>query len=258
MPSFDKLAAIYDATRGLPAAEMQKVVGAIERVLKEFGCKSLIDVGVGTGRFALPLSAIGFDVIGIDISKEMVRIAREKQFDNFLFSDARSMPFRDQSFDAALAVHVLHLTASWKLVVKEICRVTKNVLIASGVEVEGFSVRWQYYQMRQELDKAFQEDGLAGGENELAKIIPPARTIIASEHPESIEADREIQFLENRGSSDSLETPTEIHKKIIENLKKEYAGKTFPRRRKELVYFWNINDLRTSFEGKPEPVRDFV
>ena len=38
----------------------------------------VLDVGCGTGRYALALGALGFDVVGIDESPEMIRHARQK------------------------------------------------------------------------------------------------------------------------------------------------------------------------------------
>ena len=60
---FDSIADIYDSTRE-PATDAE--ISAISDALK--GCETVLDVGVGTGRFAKPLSELGFHVTGVDIS----------------------------------------------------------------------------------------------------------------------------------------------------------------------------------------------
>src|SRR5450755_579663 len=54
------------AYRDLPAIIAEYVTG-----------KSALDFGCGTGRSTRFLQMLGFDVIGVDISEEMVRIARD-------------------------------------------------------------------------------------------------------------------------------------------------------------------------------------
>ena len=93
---------------------MEKVVLQISEVLRKNDCASIIDVGVGTGRFALPLSRNGFKIVGIDISREMLKIARGKKLDNILLADANATPFPDKTFEAATAIHLLHLAIEWR------------------------------------------------------------------------------------------------------------------------------------------------
>ena len=59
---YDSMAEEYDATR---EAATEAEIRAITKELE--GCKSILDVGVGTARFAKPLSDLGFEVTGIDI-----------------------------------------------------------------------------------------------------------------------------------------------------------------------------------------------
>jgi len=69
--SFDRLAEIYDKTRGLPHVTMEKVVRVLVNGLKE--CGNILDAGVGTGRFAKPLQDLGFKVVGIVVSTTMLK-----------------------------------------------------------------------------------------------------------------------------------------------------------------------------------------
>jgi SAM-dependent methyltransferase len=72
----ERIAEAYDAdtTMSDPA-----VVEPVVDVLVELaGAGSALELGVGTGRIALPLSARGVDVHGIDLSPQMVAKLREK------------------------------------------------------------------------------------------------------------------------------------------------------------------------------------
>ena len=114
----------------------------------------------------------------------------------------------------------------------EISRVTKNILISSGTEIEGPNMRGRYLELRQEMDQTYKDRGLAGGENVLAKIITPAEIVIVIEETQSLAADEEIEYLEKRRSSTTLDTPEITHKAIIDVLKSSFSGRTLQRTRK--------------------------
>ena len=44
--------------------------------IRKFG-EPVVDLGCGTGRFLVPLSAEGFDIDGVDISADMIAAARD-------------------------------------------------------------------------------------------------------------------------------------------------------------------------------------
>ena len=126
--SFDCASEIYDKTRGPPEAVMKQLVETLINELR--GYTTVLDAGVGTGRFAKPLQDGGFEVVGIDIAKKMINKAVEKSVCNLIRSDACFLPFRDNSFDVAICVHLLHLISEWKAALKEICRVTGKAIVS--------------------------------------------------------------------------------------------------------------------------------
>lgn len=70
--------------------------------------KRLLDVGCGPGRHALEMASRGVEVVGIDISRDFLDVARaaaiERGVSVSLFEmDARSMPF-DEEFDAVMSI----------------------------------------------------------------------------------------------------------------------------------------------------------
>jgi len=50
--SFDRVASIYDATRwsGVPPETMEKLLNTMKQAFG--GCQKILDIGIGTGRFA--------------------------------------------------------------------------------------------------------------------------------------------------------------------------------------------------------------
>src|SRR5437016_8257861 len=116
---------------------MKSLLNAMKELFA--GCRTILDVGIGTGRFAEYLSNSGFGVLGIDVSLSMMAQAREKGVRNLIQADAHHLPFRDGSFDGSIMIHVLHLVRDWVQVIHEAGRVTRKVLISEAGEAEGFS-----------------------------------------------------------------------------------------------------------------------
>src|SRR5262245_8933759 len=107
----------------------------VSRLLRELpGDGRCVEIGIGTGRIALPLIRHGIELVGVDIAIEMVRrlIAKEHAA-KVILADATHLPFPDHTFTSAIASHVLHLIPTWKTAVDELTRVVKpgGVLLAS-------------------------------------------------------------------------------------------------------------------------------
>jgi SAM-dependent methyltransferase len=109
--SFDRVADVYDRTRAMPPEVTAAVTAGIADVLRETAPNPrLLEVGIGTGRIAVPLAEAGVRVVGIDVAPAMLARLRSKRADLVVVvADATAPPFRAASFDGALFVHVLHL-----------------------------------------------------------------------------------------------------------------------------------------------------
>jgi SAM-dependent methyltransferase len=69
--------------------------------LETYGCKSIIEFGCGTGNLGQNLMKAGFDYFGVDISPEMVELAKKK-IPDIQLSVGNIVDFRSESiFDAA-------------------------------------------------------------------------------------------------------------------------------------------------------------
>lgn len=133
--NFDRAAGYYDATRALPEATMTELTGVLAAELA--GRQPCLEIGVGTGRFALPLRAAGIAMAGTDISAGMLRRLAANAGGASPFplaqADATRLPFAAGAFGSVLAVHVLHLIPDWRIAVDEAVRVLRpgGALVAS-------------------------------------------------------------------------------------------------------------------------------
>ncbi|MED0737760.1 class I SAM-dependent methyltransferase [Aneurinibacillus thermoaerophilus] len=74
----------------------------------------VLDAGCGDGYGSAKLAELGFSVIGLDISEEMIKKA-EKRIKpglrlSFVKADLRELPFEKQSFQAIMAINVIEWT----------------------------------------------------------------------------------------------------------------------------------------------------
>jgi ubiquinone/menaquinone biosynthesis C-methylase UbiE len=120
LKSFDRVAHLYDETRGIPAEVEAAIADGLVAALRQVSpTPHLLEVGIGTGRIAVPLAARGVRVTGIDISTKMLAILRGKRRDiDVMIAEASQPPVRDGSVDAALFVHILHLVPDMEATVR--------------------------------------------------------------------------------------------------------------------------------------------
>lgn len=91
----------------------------------------LLDVATGTGKQAFAFAKKGYEVIGIDISEAMLKVAKKKNiYENVKFevADATKLPFADHIFDVScisFALHDMPLSIRGKAL-QEMVRVTKT------------------------------------------------------------------------------------------------------------------------------------
>jgi ubiquinone/menaquinone biosynthesis C-methylase UbiE len=125
--SFDRAADYYDATRALDPDLTRRVLNLLTTELSGRG--PCLEIGVGTGRLALPLAEASISITGVDLSAAMLKklIAKSAGVAPLLATraDATALPFATDAFGAAFACWVLHLIPDWQAVVTELVRVVR-------------------------------------------------------------------------------------------------------------------------------------
>jgi ubiquinone/menaquinone biosynthesis C-methylase UbiE len=119
---FDRIAESYDETRG-GEDRGRRFATELARFLDP--ALRLLDVGVGTGVVALGLSELGYQVVGVDLSLPMLRVALRRIGPRVVQADARRLPFADSSVDQAYSVWVLHVVGDVAAVLREVGRVLR-------------------------------------------------------------------------------------------------------------------------------------
>jgi ubiquinone/menaquinone biosynthesis C-methylase UbiE len=119
---YDAIADVYDETRR--PLDRVTLLG-IKQGLVARGCRSILEIGVGTGRVSVPLMKEGFEMTGLDISAKMMERARSKGHGNLVLGDGVRPPFREGSFDAVVLAHVIHLIEDPCGLVNEAAKVAK-------------------------------------------------------------------------------------------------------------------------------------
>jgi len=109
--SFDRVADHYDATRAIPQDALAAVTDGIVRTLRQVaGTPAVLEVGIGTGRIAVPLAVAGVRMVGVDVAPAMLAQLRAKRAElPVAMASALALPFPARTFDAVLFVHLLHL-----------------------------------------------------------------------------------------------------------------------------------------------------
>jgi ubiquinone/menaquinone biosynthesis C-methylase UbiE len=107
---YEDLAIDYDCRFNNPRLNYMR---SVEKMVLLESLKSgmILDIGCGTGEQSLFLAKRGYQVVGVDISREMLLRANEsaregKLKDNLSFvnASAEALPFRDKSFDGLISI----------------------------------------------------------------------------------------------------------------------------------------------------------
>lgn len=103
----------------------------------------VLDAGSGSGRHAVHLAKQGCEVICLDIAKGMLKQAKELKIGLHLVQgDLRSLPFKDECFDAALCIAAIHHLPTKGLRLKALAELRRVLRSRGALLVTAWS-RWQ-------------------------------------------------------------------------------------------------------------------
>ncbi|TML08077.1 MAG: methyltransferase domain-containing protein [Actinobacteria bacterium] len=106
LPDYGTQARTYDQTRSASPSVLRPLREAIGPHPPAPG-RRLLDVGGGTGNYAVALRDEGWDPVVCDRSPDMLAHAAAKGVET-VPADAQELPFADASFDAVMCVSMLH------------------------------------------------------------------------------------------------------------------------------------------------------
>ncbi|MFN3744191.1 MAG: class I SAM-dependent methyltransferase [Hyphomicrobiaceae bacterium] len=125
--AYRRWAPVYDNTFGRFTTEGRR--HAVEIINQRHG--KVLEVGVGTG-LSLPDYGQHLEIVGIDLSPEMLEKAREKVAEEGLGNvtglhemDAGELTFQTGAFDTVVAMYVLTVVPDPEKVMRELARVCK-------------------------------------------------------------------------------------------------------------------------------------
>ncbi len=120
-------AATYDDTRGAGSETLGPLLDGLSSLARG---SRVLDVGGGTGNYAVPMTARGYTVTVADRSPEMLAQAARKGL-RVVLADATDLPESEASFDAVTMISMLHQVTDWRGALEE----AKRVLSPGGLLV---------------------------------------------------------------------------------------------------------------------------
>jgi len=237
--SFDRVAAIYDETRALSPKVLSHVIGVLVDQLQG---KKVLEVGVGTGRYAVPLQKSGIDIVGVDISQKMVERGRHKGLRHVVLGDGARLPFTPRAFDLAMTNHVLHLIPDWRDVLLEIVRVTRDSYFSILEAAQRASpLHREYDELVREAGHSWSPPGIH--ERDLPKILKPDMVMPVGPFSEVLPANVLLDELENRAFSSQWNVPEPIHRQAISTLRERWDGREIHHDFTLEITFWRVERL---------------
>ena len=159
---FTALAEYYDRLNG---ADYKAYSDYIECMIKKYGRPDMpltLELGCGTGSLTLELASRGYDMIGADISPEMLNVAMDRAYDAeksilFLLQDMRSFELYGTVGSIVCALDGLNYLESEEDILK-VMRLAQNYLEHGGVFIFDVNTPWKFRNVFAKRD-FFTEDG---------------------------------------------------------------------------------------------------
>lgn len=119
--SFDRLASVYEKTRG----GLVRGRSYARSIAGHLHTGAVLEIGIGTASIALPLAELGHDVVGVDLSRNMLELAHERLGPRVAVGDVMALPIAGASVPNVVAVWVLQLVGDVEATLREARRVLR-------------------------------------------------------------------------------------------------------------------------------------
>jgi SAM-dependent methyltransferase len=144
---WDKIFKRYGKVFTKPQEDIPKIV----KLFKKKGVKRVLDLGCGSGRHVVYLAKHSFDVYGIDIAPEGIKIAKDWLKEENLKANLKvgdiykKLPYQNNFFDAIISIQTLHHARIEKIrrLIKEMERILRPgglifVTVRRALRVKGW------------------------------------------------------------------------------------------------------------------------
>jgi SAM-dependent methyltransferase len=250
---FDRISEVYDETWE-PLTE--EAIDKAALLLSNYGCKRILEVGIGTGRIAMPLQRRNFEIVGVDLSRGMLAKAQRKGVQSLVMGDADHLPFEDKTFDAAVLAHVLHLLENPAETFRKLARVAKVEIVAFVRKRDGASslpADDERSALRRTFRKVAEDMGyvlpLGPGEwrdrfrreTEFLSSHPPNELVTIQDVPVVTTLGERLSFFEKRAYGYPADIPDEAFHKVIERVRSSIdTDREIRYRRVEQMAIWRL------------------
>ena len=243
---FDEISAVYDSTR---EPLETTTVDRMAETLQGWGVRRVLEVGVGTGRIAAPLTDRGLEVVGVDASRGMLGRARAKGLLRLVRGNAYRLPIRSATVDGTLFVHVLHLLDDPAGALTEGCRVARfgAVALVRPLAEEPTDEGPRLDPRKIVLDELEHQGvdvpprargGPRTAERQLLVDLPPDRLVTVQEGKVTERLDRDLALFERRASRWTLKVAPEKLARAVEVARVAIGDQTRSYRRVRALALW--------------------
>ncbi len=163
--TFDEIAPHFDITRYKPWPESKRFISTLPKNSK------VLDLGCGNGRNSIYLAKEGMNVIGLDFSLGLIKIAKNKMewkevlnHVNLIQGEIASLPLQDDTVDAVLYIATLHHLPTPKERLQSLKEVARCLKSNGRVLVSAWAQEQEKFEDELKVSKEKMEDGFEFGD----------------------------------------------------------------------------------------------
>jgi ubiquinone/menaquinone biosynthesis C-methylase UbiE len=238
--SFDGLIDLYDETRSFDGHCFDSALDYITTTFPISTYSTLFEPGIGTGRIAIPLARLGYHIVGIDISAEMLSVLQERLQNEysdlpitFQRADLTQLPFSNDAFDIAIVVHLFYFIPDWKVAVAELLRVIRKngsiILMHTGTGAEIPFLNEQYKELCASYDSPIPTIGVKSTQEVVdyfCSLGCKARWIRDRwQWVSHIQLGQALEYIKYRAYSFTTFASDVTHLKVVETIEAELKSK---------------------------------
>jgi ubiquinone/menaquinone biosynthesis C-methylase UbiE len=163
--TFDIIAPHFDITRYKPWPESKRFISTLPKD------STVLDLGCGNGRNSIYLAKEGMNIIGIDFSRGLIKIAQNKMEwkevahrVNLMEGDIGSLPLKNESVDAVLYIATLHHLPTPQERLQSLIEVKRCLKPGGSALISAWAQEQDKFKDNLKKSKEHQEEGFEYGD----------------------------------------------------------------------------------------------